>query len=184
MCAVGWFVYMDNDVFSKYVVVNSKWELHKNSDDVKIRELWGISLGSEMMARCLGVRNVSDIVKSEIIKFNHVYEYYMRKVYRISDFLCYRDVGPRGRDVIFKGYNVDPWGREFPCYIENLYSDYYKFSNNKVKYGYWLVYKDSFITNDSMRGKKCRYDEPPLMVLTTTSIEGVTIACLDMVDWS
>ena len=46
----GYFVgqygyYMANDdVYSKYPVVNNDWEFHKNPDDIKIPELWGTSL--------------------------------------------------------------------------------------------------------------------------------------------
>ena len=40
----------NDDIISKYPVINSDWELHKNPDDVGIKELWGISLGSELVS--------------------------------------------------------------------------------------------------------------------------------------
>jgi len=178
---------MDDDVFSKYVVVNGDWELRRCVSDVGIRELWGMSLGSEMMARCLDVGCVGSVVKSEVVKFKDVYEYYVRRVYRRSDFIVYSGINYTGsgrRDVIFRGYNVDPWGREFPCYMDGVYSNYYRFSGNKVRYGYWLVYKDRFITsnyNNFIDGRVLD-NVAPLMVLTTTSLDGVTVGCLDMVD--
>lgn len=189
--AVGWLLYMGDDVFSKYPVVNGDWELHKNPDDIKIPELWGTSLGSEMMARCLDVGGVTNVVKSEVIKFDKVYEYYVRRVYRGSDFIVYPGINSNGingssgrRDVIFRGYNVDPWGREFPCYMDNEYNDYYRGSDNRIRYGYWVVYGDRIVSsnyNNFIDGRVLD-NVMPLMVLTTTSIEGVTVGCLDMVD--
>ena len=182
---------MGDDVFSKYPVVNSDWELHKNPDDIKIPELWGKSLGSSMMARCLDVGDVTNEVKSEVIKFDKVYEYYVRRVYRGSDFIVYPGINYTGngrRDVIFRGYNVDPWGREFPYFIDNVDSNYYKSldgsSGVKIRYGYWVFYRDRIITGTAGTFKLYYLldNVAPLMVLTTTSIEGVTIACLDMVD--
>ena len=193
--AVGWLLYMDNDVFNKYPVVNGDWVLHKNRDDVGIKELWGTSLGSNMMAYCLDVGGVSNEVKSEVIKFDKVYEYYVRRVYRGSDFIVYSGIVSNGingssgrRDVIFRGYNVDPWGREFPYFIDNVDSNYYKSldgsSGVKIRYGYWVFYRDRIITGTSGTFKLYYLldNVAPLMVLTTTSIEGVTIACLDMVE--
>ena len=191
MSAVGWLLYMGDDVFSKYPVVNGDWELRRSMSDVGIRELWGTSLGSEMMARCLDVGDVTNVVKSEVIKFNNVYEYYVRRVYRGGDFIVYPGIvsnginGSRGRrDVIFRGYNVDPWGREFPCYMEGVYNDYYRGSDNRIRYGYWVVYRDRFVSSNynNFDDGRLLNNVAPLMVLTTTSIEGVTVGCLDMVD--
>ena len=182
---------MSDDVFSKYVVVNGDWKLRRCKSDVGIRELWGMSLGSEMMARCLDVGGVTNEVKSEVIKFDKVYEYYVRRVYRGSDFIVYPGInsnginGSRGRrDVIFRGYNVDPWGREFPCYMEGVYNDYYRGSDNRIRYGYWVVYRDRIVSSNynNFDDGRLLNNVAPLMVLTTTSIEGVTVGCLDMVD--
>jgi hypothetical protein len=63
---------MGDDVFSKHPVVNGDWKLRRSMSDVGIRGLWGTSLGSEMMARCLDVGDVTNMVKSEAIKFNNV----------------------------------------------------------------------------------------------------------------
>ena len=68
----------NDDVYSKYPVVNNDWEFHKNPDDIKIPELWGTSLGSEMMAHCLDIDGVRNEIKSEITKFNNIYQYYVR----------------------------------------------------------------------------------------------------------
>ena len=182
-------------VFSKYSIINTDWELHKNPDDIKIPELWGVSLGSEMMARCLDVGDVSNVVKSEIIKFNNIYEYYVRHLMVGRAFISYPNNGnmtSKTRDNIFKSYNIDPWNRQFPYFIDNVASSYYNSldgsSGVKIRYGYWVFYKDRIITGTDQAFKLDRissyllYNEPPLMILTTTSLDGVTVACLDFVE--
>jgi len=178
-------------VFSKYPVINSDWELHKNTDDVGIKELWGVSLGREMMAHCLDIDAVSNVVKSEIIKFNNIYEYYVRHMMVGRAFISYDgnvNMTSKTRDNIFKSYNIDPWNRQFPYFIDNVVSDYFKgldgSSGVKIRYGYWAFYKDRIITGTTRTFKldHLLYNVPPLMILTTTSLDGVTVACLDFVD--
>ena len=54
---------MENiEVYTKYPVINNDWVLHKNPDDVGIEQLWGRSLGSEMMSVCLNANDVVDDV--------------------------------------------------------------------------------------------------------------------------
>ena len=182
-------------VFSKYSIINTDWELHKNPDDIKIPELWGVSLGSEMMARCLDVGDVSNVVKSEIIKFNNIYEYYVRHLMVGRAFISYPSNGnmsDKARDNIFKSYNIDPWNRQFPYFIDNVASSYYNSldgsSGVKIRYGYWVFYKDRIITGTDRALKLDLISNyllnnvPPLMILTTTSLDGITVACLDMVE--
>ena len=182
-------------VFSKYSIINTDWELHKNPDDIKIPELWGVSLGSEMMARCLDVGDVSNVVKSEIIKFNNIYEYYVRHLMVGRAFISYPSNGnmsDKARDNIFKSYNIDPWNRQFPYFIDNAASDYYNSldgsSGVKIRYGYWVFYRHRIITGTDRALKLDLISNyllnnvPPLMILTTTSLDGITVACLDMVE--
>ena len=174
-------------VFTKYPVINNDWKLHKNPDDIKIPELWGRSLGSDMMAHCLDVGDVTNEVKSEIIKFNDVYDYYMRRGYmKRNAFISYPSnqfMTDRVKKAIWKAYNIDPWNRQFPYFVEDTTSDYYNSSDNKIRYGYWVVYRDKVVSSRSnYMVSIINNNEPPLMVLTTTSIEGVTIACLDIVE--
>lgn len=174
-------------VFTKYPVINNDWKLHKNPDDIKIPELWGRSLGSDMMAHCLDVGNVIDVVKSEIIKFNDVYEYYMRRGYmKRNAFISYpinQFMTDRVKEAIWKAYNIDPWNRQFPYFVEDTTSDYYNSSDNKIRYGYWVVYRDKVVSSSSnYMVSIINNNESPLMVLTTTSLDGVTVACLDMVE--
>ena len=185
----------NDDVYSKYPVINGDWELHKNPDDVGIKELWGVSLGSEMMAHCLDIDGVNNNVKSEITKFNNIYQYYVRHLMVGMAFISYPSNGnmtSKARDDIFKSYNIDPWNRQFPYFIDNVASDYFKgldgSSGVKIRYGYWVFYRHRIITGTDralkldLASNYLLYNEPPLMILTTTSLDGVTIACLDMIE--
>jgi len=87
---------------------------------------------------------------------------------------------------VWARYNVDPWNRQFPYFVDDLASDYYNSSDNKIRYGHWVFYKDRVVS--SKRGDyRDVYkagiinNSIPLMILTTTSIEGVSVACLDVV---
>jgi len=144
-----------------------------------------------MMAHCLDIDAVSNVVKSEIIKFNNIYEYYVRHMMVGRAFISYPSNGnmtSKTRDNIFKSYNIDPWNRQFPYFIDNVVSDYFKgldgSSGVKIRYGYWAFYKDRIITGTTRTFKldHLLYNVPPLMILTTTSLDGVTVACLDFVD--
>ena len=178
---------MENiEVFTKYPVINNDWVLHKNPDDVGIEQLWGRSLGSEMMSVCLNANDVVDDVKSEVVKFNGVYDYYVRRGYmKRNAFMRYpgnQFMTDRVKEAIWKAYNIDPWNRQFPYFVEDTTSDYYNSSDNKILYGYWVVYRDKVVSSKSMYMTSIINNIVPLMILTTTSIEGVTVACLDIVD--
>ena len=118
-------------------------------------QLWGISLGNEMMSTCMGALGVSDDVKSEVIKFDKIYNFYMRDgVIRKDSFISYPIVDfVTGdiKDIIWMKYNIDPWNRQFPLFFNNINSDYYNNSSNKIRYGYWLFYKDCVISSSSNR---------------------------------
>jgi len=53
------------------------------------------------------------------------------------------------------------------------------------KYGYWVYYKDRVTSSDYSKNDirhNIRYiDEVPLLILHTTTIEGVVVACLDVI---
>jgi len=174
-------------VFDKYPVINTDWDLHKCLDNVKVN----VSLGSEMMANCLDVAGVSDVIKSEITKFNNIYQYYVRHLMVGMAFISYPINGnmtSKVRDDIFKSYNIDPWNRQFPYFIDHVASNYFKSADNKIRYGYWAFYRHKIVNGTEHEFKLDRvnsyllYNEPPLMILTTTSLDGVTVACLDFVE--
>jgi hypothetical protein len=152
---------MENiEVFSKYPVTNNEWLLYSSFEvDINLRRKWGSSLGTEMMSVCRSDGGVSDVVKSEIVKLNDVSDFYVRKIMRGELFMNFSVPFSLNKNHnVWARYNVDPWNRQFPYFVDDLTSDYYN------------VYKASIINNDI-----------PLMILTTTSIEGVSVACLDVV---
>jgi hypothetical protein len=179
---------MENiEVFTKYPVINNDWVFYSSfGKDVNLNRLWGRSLGTEMMSVCLNANDVTEGVKSEIIKFNDVYDYYMRRGYmKRNAFMRYpgnQFMTDRVKEAIWKAYNIDPWNRQFPYFVDDVVSDYYTNSDNKIRYGYWVVYRDKVVSSKSMYMTSIINNIVPLMILTTTSIEGVTVACLDIVE--
>ena len=189
---------MENvEVFSKYPATNNEWLLYCSLDvkDVNLKRLWGSSLGCEMMSVCLDDGGsvclddggVSDEVKSEILKFNDVYDFYMRKIMRGQLFMNFSGSFNLNKNHnVWDRYNVDPWNRQFPYFVDDLVSDYYNSSDNKIRYGYWAFYRDRVVSSKSgdysdVYKASIINNGIPLMILTTTSIEGVSVACLDVV---
>lgn len=189
---------MENvEVFSKYPATNNEWLLYCSLDvkDVNLKRLWGSSLGCEMMSVCLDDGGsvclddggVSDEVKSEILKFNDVYDFYMRKIMRGQLFMNFSGSFNLNKNHnVWDRYNVDPWNRQFPYFVDDLVSDYYNSSDNKIRYGYWAFYRDRVVSSKSgdyrdVYKASVINNGIPLMILTTTSIEGVSVACLDVV---
>jgi len=180
---------MENiEVFSKYPVTNNEWLLYSSFEvDINLRRKWGSSLGTEMMSVCWSDGGVSDVVKSEIVKLNDVSDFYVRKIMRGELFMNFSaSFNLNKNHNVWDRYNVDPWNRQFPYFVDDLTSDYYNSSDNKIRYGYWVFYKDKVVS--SKRGDYRNVYKAsiinngiPLMILTTTSIEGVNVACLDVV---
>ena len=189
---------MENvEVFSKYPATNNEWLLYCSLDvkDVNLKRLWGDSLGTQMMrvclddggSVCLDDGGVSNEVKSEILKFNDVYDFYMRKIMKGQLFMNFSaSFNLNKNHNVWARYNVDPWNRQFPYFVDDLVSDYYNSSDNKIRYGYWSFYKDRVVSSKSgdyrdVYKASIINNGIPLMILTTTSIEGVSVACLDVV---
>ena len=189
---------MENvEVFSKYPATNNEWLLYCSLDvkDVNLKRLWGSSLGCEMMSVCLDDGGsvclddggVSNVVKSEILKFNDVYDFYMRKIMKGQLFMNFSaSFNLNKNHNVWDRYNVDPWNRQFPYFVDDLVSDYYNSSDNKIRYGYWAFYRDRVVSSKSgdyrdVYKASIINNGIPLMILTTTSIEGVSVACLDVV---
>lgn len=180
---------MENiEVFSKYPVTNNEWLLYSSFEvDINLRRKWGSSLGTEMMSVCWSDGGVSDVVKSDIVKLNDVSDFYVRKIMRGQLFMNFSaSFNLNKNHNVWDRYNVDPWNRQFPYFVDDLTSDYYNSSDNKIRYGYWVFYKDKVVS--SKRGDyrdvykaSIINNGIPLMILTTTSIEGVSVACLDVV---
>ena len=86
-------------------------------------------------------------------------------------------------------YNRDPWDRRFPNFVDGSVEDMYINSSyeNRVSYGFWVYYRDRVITSNSDIRDDTNYgvryiSEVPVLILHTTTIEGVTVACLDVVN--
>ena len=180
---------MENiEVFSKYPVTNNEWLLYSSFEvDINLRRKWGSSLGTEMMSVCLSDGGVSDVVKSEIVKLNDVSDFYVRKIMRGELFMNFSaSFNLNKNHNVCARYNVDPWNRQFPYFVDDLTSDYYNSSDNKIRYGYWVFYKDKVVSSKSgdyrdVYKASITNNSIPMMILTTTSIEGVSVACLDVV---
>jgi len=180
---------MENiEVFSKYPVTNNEWLLYSSFEvDINLRRKWGSSLGTEMMSVCWSDGGVSDVVKSEIVKLNDVSDFYVRKIMRGELFMNFSaSFNLNKNHNVWDRYNVDPWNRQFPYFVDDLTSDYYNSSDNKIRYGYWVFYKDKVVSSKSgdyrdVYKASIINNGIPLMILTTTSIEGVSVACLDVV---
>jgi len=180
---------MENiEVFSKYPVTNNEWLLYSSFEvDINLRQKWGSSLGTEMMSVCWSDGGVSDVVKSEIVKLNDVSDFYVRNIMRGELFMNFSaSFNLNKNHNVWDRYNVDPWNRQFPYFVDDLTSDYYNSSDNKIRYGYWVFYKDKVVSSKSgdyrdVYKASIINNGIPLMILTTTSIEGVSVACLDVV---
>jgi len=180
---------MENiEVFSKYPVTNNEWLLYSSFEvDINLRRKWGSSLGTEMMSVCWSDGGVSDVVKSEIVKLNDVSDFYVRKIMRGELFMNFSaSFNLNKNHNVWDRYNVDPWNRQFPYFVDDL-TNYNNSSDNKIRYAYWVFYKDKVVS--SKRGDyrdvykaSIINNGIPLMILTTTSIEGVSVACLDVVE--
>jgi len=155
---------MENiEVFSKYPVTNNEWLLYSSFEvDINLRQKWGV-------------------------KFNDVYDYYVRNIMRGGLFMNFSaSFNLNKNHNVWSRYNVDPWNRQFPYFVDDLTSDYYNSSDNKIRYGYWVFYKDKVVSSKSgdyrdVYKASIINNGIPLMILTTTSIEGVSVACLDVV---
>lgn len=177
----------DDDVYLKYPAKCSEWELY-HPYKPSLKAFWKYSLKlNETMMRHIDY-NASEMVKREINKFD-IDKYYVRNMFRGGFFMKYPVKSVSMIDTIWKAYNFDPWDRVFPYFMEDSESDYYKNCNNKSRYAYCVIYNDSIITSSYYKDsyKQQGYTESlinnkvPRMIITTTSLEGVTIACLDVV---
>jgi hypothetical protein len=172
---------MENiEVFSKYPVTNNEWLLCKSYGLVD-------NLGGKMLNICLKAGGVAYDVKNELVKFD-VYDYYVRNIMRGGLFMNFSaSFNLNKNHNVWARYNVDAWNRQFPYFVDDLTSDYYNSSDNKIRYGYWVFYKDRVVSSMSSDYRDVYKasiinNDIPLMILTTTSIEGVSVACLDVVE--
>ena len=198
-CAVLW-VYMNGvmdksvvDAYSKYSVTGMNWRLEgKNVWRFKGNGLDSESVGLGVYMQYALVKGGGDKVDSIVIDnalhFKGVDKYYVRDSMSAGLFRLF--TGMHVEDSVFNDawgmYNRDPWNRRFPNFVNGTKQTGYDTLpfNEKLKYGFWVYYKDRVTSSDYADDIKhnIRYiDEVPLLILHTTTIEGFVVACLDVV---
>jgi hypothetical protein len=181
------------DVYSKYSVTGMNWRLEgKDVWRFKGNGLDSESVGlGEYMHYAL-VKGRGDSVDNGVIDnalyFKGVEKYYVRDSMSAGLFRLFS--GIHIEDKVFEDawgmYNRDPWDRRFPNFVNGtvMYTYDNLSSDVKLKYGYWVYYKDRVMSSDYKNDIRhnIRYiDDVPLLILHTTTIEGFVVACLDVV---
>jgi hypothetical protein len=135
-----------------------------------------------------GGDKVDSIVIDNALYFKGVDKYYVRDSMSAGLFRLFS--GIHIEDKVFEDawqmYNRDPWDRRFPNFVNGtvMYTYDNLSSDVKLKYGYWVYYKDRVMSSDYKNDIRhnIRYiDDVPLLILHTTTIEGFVVACLDVV---
>jgi hypothetical protein len=164
------------DIYYEYPKINEYWLLHNynfgNSTSLGKRIGW---VYNELMMNGR-IDTIPSDVLSSIIQLESVTEYFIRNVITRDNFV--------GDDVYdrLKPYNADPWRREFVVYYGNVLHPQYVHIKNRDGYQKSFVsvyytnmvakYSGMHITNQS---------KVPLMILYSTSVNGLNIYCLDVI---
>jgi len=181
------------DAYSKYPVTGMNWRLEG-------KDVWrfkgngldseSVGLGEYMHYALVKGRgdSVDSIVIDNALYFKGVDKYYVRDSMSAGLFRLF--TGMHVEDSVFNDawgmYNRDPWDRRFPNFVNGAKQTGYDTLpfNEKVKYGFWVYYKDRVTSSDYADDIKhnIRYiDEVPLLILHTTTLEGTVVACLDVI---
>jgi hypothetical protein len=181
------------DVTDRYPVTGLHWKLN-----VVGQEGNEFGLGEYMQcvmvmrpAKEIDVTKVDVSVIEHALKVKGVNRYYVRNSMSRSLFRLFGGFGVDDDvyDDVWRMYNRDPWGRKFPKFVDGSVEDMYINSSyeKRVSYGFWVYYRDRVITSNSDISDDTNYgvryiSEVPVLILHTTTIEGVTVACLDVVN--
>jgi uncharacterized protein (DUF2225 family) len=165
-----------NEILEKYPQTNNEWGLHTynfgNSTSLGKRISW---VYNELM-----MNGRIDVIHNDVIdsinKLDSVTTYFIRNVITRDNFV--------GDDVYdrLKPYNADPWNREFLVYYGNVLHSQYAHIKNRE--GYQKSFVSVYYTNMvSYYSGMHIYNESkvPLMILYSTSVNGLNIYCLDVV---
>lgn len=185
------------EVFNKYVVTNRNWSRKGRGsfgENVTLLDN-STTLGQymhyslvDLEKRYMSGEEVYKSVYDDIKSFNSVERYYVREMIPKALFRLFSGISVE--DNVFndawKMYNRDPWDRRFPNFVNGTVQEGYNKMDysDKLKYGYWVYYKNRVVSSDYADDVKhnIRYiNEAPLLILHTTTIEGVAVACLDVV---
>lgn len=167
---------MLNEILDKYPITNNDWLVHNYNFGIST------SLGKRIgwVYNELMLNGRIDTIPNDVIdsinKLDSVTEYFGRNVITRDNFV--------GDDVYDKlaPFNVDVWNREFLVYYGNvIHPEYYSVKNrdgwDKVFISVYFnnmvaKYSGMHITNES---------KVPLMILYSTSVNGLNINCLDVI---
>jgi uncharacterized protein (DUF2225 family) len=165
-----------NEILEKYPQTNNEWGLHTynfgNSTSLGKRISW---MYNELM-----MNGRIDVIHNDVIdsinKLDSVTTYFIRNVITRDNFV--------GDDVYdkLKPYNADPWNREFLVYYGNVLHSQYAHIKNRD--GYQKSFVSVYYTNMvSYYSGMHIFNESkvPLMILYSTSVNGLNIYCLDVV---
>jgi hypothetical protein len=179
------------DVTDRYPVTGLHWKLNVVGQG-------GNEFGLGEYMQCVMVMRPDkeiDVTKVDVSVIEHalkvkgVNRYYVRNSMSRLLFKLFGGFGVDDAvyDDAWGMYNRDPWNRRFPKFVDGSVEDMYINSSyeKRVSYGFWVYYRDRVINGDisSDITYSVRYiSEVPLLILHTTTIEGVTVACLDVVN--
>jgi len=168
---------MDDDVYLKYRPSNSNWVLRHPSLFTSSNAYGGHDTMGDAMYNHMFFWNVSYDVADYINRFKGIDSYYVRRSIRSNVFFNLNKVGGI-TPAILMAYNVDPWGRQFPFFVNGITSDYYdKCGEKKRRYGYWVFYHNRVIDTGLLLNNVVSQ-----MILTVTSLDGVSVGCLDLIE--
>jgi hypothetical protein len=165
-----------NEILEKYPQTNNEWGLHTynfgNSTSLGKRISW---MYNELMMNGR-IDVIHNDILSSINELDSVTEYFIRNVITRDNFV--------GDDVYdrLKPYNADPWNREFLVYYGNVLHSQYAHIKNRE--GYQKSFVSVYYTNMvSYYSGMHIFNESkvPLMILYSTSVNGLNILCLDVV---
>jgi uncharacterized protein (DUF2225 family) len=165
-----------NEILEKYPQTNNEWGLHTynfgNSTSLGKRISW---MYNELM-----MNGRIDVIHNDVIdsinKLDSVTTYFIRNVITRDNFV--------GDDVYDKlaPFNADVWNREFLVYYGNVLHSQYAHIKNRE--GYQKSFVSVYYTNMvSYYSGMHIYNESkvPLMILYSTSVNGLNIYCLDVI---
>ena len=165
-----------NEILEKYPQTNNEWGLHTynfgNSTSLGKRISW---MYNELMMNGR-IDVIHNDILSSINELDSVTEYFIRNVITRDNFV--------GDDVYdrLKPYNADPWNREFLVYYGNVLHSQYAHIKNRE--GYQKSFVSVYYTNMvSYYSGMHIFNESkvPLMILYSTSVNGLNIYCLDVI---